>query len=249
MNDTLELGNITRQRNGYPPVFENLNLSVRQGELLCLLGPSGCGKTTLLRAAASLDEIQSGEIRVNGTRVSGPSPDRLLILQDQAQLFPWLTAIENVAFPLMHSKISVRKKSALKTAGKLLENVGLEAAATLFPAQLSGGMRQRVVLARTVAVNPRILLLDEPFGALDTDTRIRLHTLLLTIHRSRPFSILMVTHDVNEALFLADRIVLMNSYGKLGPVEPNPAGNPRDGESFEFFQAASALRKRFSSLT
>ncbi len=236
----LELKNITRRWPGGEPVFSNLNLSVPRGSICCLLGPSGCGKSTLLRCAASLDTMETGEILFSGKVVTAPSPERQLILQDDRQLFPWLNILENVLFP-------VRRSNSGNTDG-LLEMVGLADSGNLYPSQLSGGMKQRAVLARSLAAEPEILLLDEPFGALDSEIRKRLHRVLLDIHRKRKLTILLVTHDVNEALILADTIIYMDSSGKLSQPEVNPLGDKRNMDNPQFFKATMKMRKRYELL-
>lgn len=244
-NPALELNNLTRRWSGREPVFSGLSLSVSRGEITCLLGPSGCGKSTLLRCAASLDTVESGHISVNGEIMTEPSPGRQLVLQDDRQLLPWLNVNDNVSFPLRMGKAC--NKVAADTEG-LLGLVGLADAGSLYPAQLSGGMKQRAVLARALAAEPGILLLDEPFAALDSEIRKRLHGILKDIHREKGLTILMVTHDVTEALILADTIVYMNSRGILSPSEKNPLGNKRDTESGDFFLETIRVRRRYESL-
>jgi len=236
----LELKNITRRWPGGEPVFSKLDLSIPRGSICCLLGPSGCGKSTLLRCAASLDTIEAGETLVGGEIVTTPSPERQLILQDDRQLFPWLNISENILFPVC--------RNITGSAEGLLEMVGLADSGSLYPSQLSGGMKQRAVLARALAAEPDILLLDEPFGALDSEIRKRLHRVLLDIHQKRKLTILLVTHDVNEALILADTIVYMGSSGKLSQPEDNPLDDKRNMENPQFFQATMMIRKRYGFL-
>ncbi|MCK5736081.1 MAG: ABC transporter ATP-binding protein [Spirochaetaceae bacterium] len=239
----LEMRNITRRWPGGEPVFKNLSLTVSRGSICCLLGPSGCGKSTLLRCAASLDPVETGETLVDGKTVEGPSRERQLILQDDRQLFPWMTIIENVSFP-------VRLGDVGNSGGtkKLLNMVGLADSENLYPSQLSGGMKQRAVLARALAAEPELLLLDEPFGALDSEIRKRLHGVILNIHQEKKLTILLVTHDVSEALVLSDTIVYMNSNGELSSPETNPLGYSRDMENPLFFQETLRMRRRYESL-
>ncbi len=241
----LELRKLTRRWPGRESVFSGLSLSVSRGKITCLLGPSGCGKSTLLRCAASLDTVESGQIFIDGEPVTEPSPGRQLILQDDRQLLPWLSVKDNVSFP-------VRMGSACGTgiadSEELLSLVGLADAGSLFPAQLSGGMKQRAVLARALAAEPGILLLDEPFAALDSEIRKRLHVVLKDIHREKNLTILLVTHDVAEALILADTIIYMDSQGLLSPPEENPLRNKRDAESNDFFRETVRMRRRYESL-
>lgn len=237
--------NLTRRWPGGTPVFSGLNLSVNSGEICCLLGPSGCGKSTFLRCAASLDPIEIGEIRIDGDRVSGPTPRRQLILQDDRQLLPWLSVEENISFPIrMGRSLNLHKRDT----ESLLDLVGMSGTGKKYPAQLSGGMRQRVVLARALAAEPEILLLDEPFAALDAEIRKRLHIVIRHIHQSSHLTIILVTHDVSEALILADTIIFMDSGGRLSPPESNPLGSDRDSESIDFFSEMNQLRRRYETL-
>lgn len=240
-----EAVNLTRRWPGGPPVFSGLRLSVNRSEICCLLGPSGCGKSTFLRSAASLDPIETGEIFINGDKVTRPSPRRQLILQDDRQLLPWLNLEENISFPIRMGR-SADKLSY--DTGSLLDLVGMSGTARMFPNQLSGGMKQRVVLARALAAGPEILLLDEPFAALDAEIRKRLHAVIRRIHQSSQLTIILVTHDISEALILADTIIYMDSGGKLSSPESNPLGLNRDPESMEFFSNMNQLRRRYETL-
>ena len=242
------LEGLARRWPGKPPVFTGLDLAVEHGLFTCLLGPSGCGKSTLLRCAASLDPPEAGRILIDGREVREPSPDRQLILQDDNQLLPWLTVEDNVLFPRRMGAVPGAGKPCVTDARALLSLVGLPDAGKLHPAQLSGGMRQRAVLARALAAEPRFLLLDEPFAALDAEIRGRLHRVLTDIRRGRNVTVLLVTHDVGEALVLADRLVYMDAGGKLGPPENNPLGQERNPESPEFFQEMIRMRRRYESL-
>ena len=228
---SLDLEGVSRSWPGRDAVFSDLSLAARPSEITVLLGPSGCGKSTLLRCAASLDTPETGRILVNGNPVTEPAPDRQLILQGDNQLLPWLTVLDNVAFP-----IRSRMNNRIPEPAELLSLVGLPDAASLYPAQLSGGMRQRVVLARALAANPGILLLDEPFAALDNAIRTHLQILLRKIHRTEGITMLLVTHDISEALVLADTLIFMNSAGVTGSPEANPLGNDRDVDHPGFFR-------------
>ncbi len=241
----LEARNIARRWPGGKLVFSNLSLKVAHGELSCLLGPSGCGKSTFLRCAASIDPVESGQICIDGEAFSTPSPERQLILQDDNQLLPWLDVRDNVSFPVRMGKAGVR--AGIETEA-LLELVGLPGSGVLYPAQLSGGMKQRAVLARALAADPEILLLDEPFAALDSEIRKRLHSVLKKVHREKGLTTILVTHDVSEALILADTITYMDSHGVLSPPEQNPLGVNRDSDSIEFFNETRRMRRRYESL-
>lgn len=185
---------------------QDVSLAIEPGEFVCLLGPSGCGKSTLLGALAGHIVPSAGRLEIDGTAVSGPSPDRGIVFQ-QHTLFPWKTARDNVAFgPKMRG---IKTSERRRLAGEILDQVGIGDFADRYPKQLSGGMQQRVEIARVLINHPRLLLMDEPFGALDALTRIKMQKLLLDIWNRVRTTIVFVTHDIDEALFLADRIIVM----------------------------------------
>ncbi len=188
--------------------LENINFNVEDGEFVCLLGPSGCGKTTLLRIVAGLETHTSGEITLNGAPITGPDPKRGMVFQ-QYSLFPWRTVIDNITFGLEMQ--GVGKGEARKQVEKYLDLVGLEQFKNSYPHELSGGMQQRAAIARALANEPEVLLMDEPFGALDAQTRNILQDELLKIWEQKHVTFLFVTHSVDEAVFLSDRIVVMTS--------------------------------------
>jgi ABC-type nitrate/sulfonate/bicarbonate transport system ATPase subunit len=186
----------------------DLSLEVRTGELVTIVGTSGCGKSTFLRLVAGLLEPSSGLIEVDGQPVRGPGPDRGMVFQSYT-LFPWLNALDNVKFGLKKQRFG--KKEQDEIAHHYLNLVGLSGFERAYPAQLSGGMKQRVAIARALAYNPAILLMDEPFGALDAQTRELMQELLLKIWAESQTTILFITHDVDEAIFLADRVYVMTA--------------------------------------
>ncbi|MGH9278031.1 MAG: ABC transporter ATP-binding protein [Acidimicrobiales bacterium] len=190
------------------PAVLDVDLEVREGEFLALIGPSGCGKTTLLEIAAGLEEPTSGRVTVDGVGIDGPGPERTLLFQDH-HLFPWLKVRENVAQGLLFGGMSRRDRCARAEA--MLAAVGLSGVAGKLPHQLSGGMRQRVALARALAVEPQVLLLDEPFASLDFQTRLLMQRYLLSVWQRFGTTIVFVTHQVEEALLLADRAVLVSA--------------------------------------
>jgi NitT/TauT family transport system ATP-binding protein len=186
----------------------DLEFSVAPGELVCILGPSGCGKSTLLGALAGHLPVSKGRLTVDGEAVSGPSPDRGIVFQ-QHTLFPWKKARDNVAFgPKMRG---VGKAERQHGADEMLRLVGLAGFESFYPSQLSGGMQQRVEIARVLINQPRVLLMDEPFGALDALTRAMMHQVLLDIWTEIPTTLVFITHDIDEALFLADRVIMMSA--------------------------------------
>jgi NitT/TauT family transport system ATP-binding protein len=189
-------------------VLKDINLHVEEGEFICAVGASGSGKSTLLRAIAGLEVPTAGEIRVDGIKVIGPGADRGMVFQHYT-LYPWLNVLENVSFGLDLQGIKTLEKRQL--ASYYLDVVGLTNFAKALPKELSGGMKQRVAIARALATNPKILLMDEPFGALDVQTRESMQQFLLDLWRRTGKTILAITHDVEEAVFLAQRIYVMSS--------------------------------------
>jgi bicarbonate transport system ATP-binding protein len=210
-------------------VLENVNLEVREGEFVCVIGHSGCGKTTLLNMVAGFSKPTNGLVTLHGQRITEPGPDRMVVFQGYA-LLPWLTAYENIYLAVdsvYPNKPDAEKKQIVR---EHLAMVGLADAAHKQPGQLSGGMRQRVSIARALAIRPEVLILDEPFGALDAITKEELQVELLKLWNDRRCTVLMITHDIDEALFLADRLVMMTNgpAAKIGEVLEIPFPRPRD---------------------
>lgn len=187
-------------------VLDNVSLAIEPGEFVALLGPSGCGKSTLLRLAAGLETPTAGKVLEDGRPITAPNPDRILVFQDPT-LFPWRTVRANVATGLEARGIIREREHRI---GEVLRLVKLEGFADFYPHQLSGGMAQRAALARALVNDPKLLLLDEPFGKLDSLTRLRMQNELLDLWKSAGFTALLVTHDVEEALLLADRVVVLS---------------------------------------
>jgi NitT/TauT family transport system ATP-binding protein len=196
----------------------NLSFSVSEGEIVALIGPSGCGKTTALRIAMGLEAASSGRVTVDGVAVAGCGHDRGMVFQ-HAALLPWLTALENVMFGLEMK--GMRGDSLRDTAQRYVDLVGLTDSGNRRPYQLSGGMQQRVGIARALAIDPKVLLMDEPFGALDAQTRETLQGELIDIHARTAKTILFVTHDLDEAVLLADRVVVMQ-HGRVQQIMDVP---------------------------
>jgi sulfonate transport system ATP-binding protein len=194
-----------RGRDGGVPALDNISLRVGEGEFVSIVGASGCGKSTLLRIIAGLDDDYRGTVAVQGRKIGGPGLERGIVFQEP-RLLPWLTVEENVAFAL--GKGGKREKAAIVDGH--LEMVGLAGFARAYPGELSGGMAQRVAIARALVNRPEILLLDEPFGALDALTRLKMQTELLDIWRAGRTTMIMVTHDIEEAVYLGDRVVVMS---------------------------------------
>ena len=211
---------------GTTVALNNINFVTHRREFLCIVGPSGCGKSTLVRILAGLEEMTSGEVLLQGKPISGPSSERGMVFQGYT-LFPWLTVKKNVMFGL---EVNGRGKSEAEAhALQWLSLIGLEKFADAYPHQLSGGMKQRVAIVRALANQPRILLMDEPFGALDAQTRARMQAHLLEIWRKIDITIVFITHDLDEAIFLADRILVLSAHpGEVQELIEVPVARPRD---------------------
>ncbi len=211
-------------------VFEDISLNIHRREFICAIGPSGCGKSTLIRIVAGLDEASGGVVLLDGKGVTGPGPDRGMVFQGYT-LFPWLTVKRNVMFGLEMCGPSAGIPEA--EARQWLDMVGLGKFENAYPHELSGGMKQRVAIARALANNPRILIMDEPFGALDAQTRCQMQSYLLQIWRKVDVTILFITHDLDEASYLADRILVMGANpGRVVEFIENPVPRPRSPAQF-----------------
>jgi sulfonate transport system ATP-binding protein len=220
------LGRTFGSPTGAREVLQDIDLDIAPGEILSVIGPSGCGKSTLLRLAAGLDAPTSGSIAVDGAPVSDTDA-RTAVAFQEPRLLPWRTLAQNVELGLPRDAHRGRagRRAGRERVRELLHLVGLDHAADQRPREVSGGMAQRASLARALARNPGVLLLDEPFGALDALTRLRMQDLLLEIHAAEPTTILLVTHDVEEALYLGDRVLLLRSLHASGPREGAARGS------------------------
>lgn len=207
----LTIANVSRvfeSESGQVEALRNINLEVFDKEFLCFIGPSGCGKTTLLRIVAGLDQPTSGEVLLEGKTIKSPDPERGMVFQEYS-LFPWRTIIDNIAFGLEMKGESKEKRHRI--ALKYLKLIGLEAFERSYPYELSGGMRQRVAIARALANDPKVLLMDEPFGSVDAQTRNFLQGELLRIWCETRKTVLFITHSIDEAVYLADRVVVLSA--------------------------------------
>jgi ABC-type nitrate/sulfonate/bicarbonate transport system ATPase subunit len=217
---------------------DGVTLDVAPGELVTIVGPSGCGKSTLLRLIAGLDAPTRGELHVGGETITGPSADRGLVFQDP-NLFPWLTVRRNVQAGLVARGVLREKRHEVD---ELIRLVGLDRFAGAYPHHLSGGMAQRVALARALVNEPKVLLLDEPLGALDAFTRMRMQDEVLRLWQSRRTTMLLVTHDVDEAIYMSDRIVIMTDRpGRVDRVLEIELARPRQRTSAEFLELRSRI--------
>lgn len=205
--------------------LNDINLKIKKGEFVCILGSSGCGKSTLLGLLNGLNKAKSGELLINGKPIKGPGVDRAVVFQ-QYSLFPWLTAKGNVLFGLKQSAKKYTKKEREELAEKYLDSVGLGDSADKYPNQLSGGMQQRVAVARALALESEILLMDEPFGAIDPRLRLELQELVSKLSIENKKTVVFVTHDIDEAILLADRIVVMEP-GKIRTILDVDFPHPR----------------------
>jgi nitrate ABC transporter ATP-binding subunit len=211
-------------------VLDNIQLEVAEGEFVCVIGHSGCGKSTLLDMVSGFRQPTSGQVRLQSQVIQEPGPDRMVVFQNYS-LLPWLSAHDNIALAVNNVFPELKRNGqAKKLVDQCLELVGLSEAAHKKPASLSGGMKQRVSIARALALKPKVLILDEPFGALDPITREELQEELLRIWADYGVTVLMITHDIDEALFLADRIVMMTNgpAAQIGEVLELPFARPRD---------------------
>ena len=204
----------------------DFSVEIEPGDFVCLIGPSGCGKSTVLNVIAGFVKATVGSARVNGKEIREPSPDRGVVFQDYA-LFPWLTVLENASFGLRMQRVN--KETRKQIAQEKIEQVHLRGFEAKYPHELSGGMKQRVGIARILASNPRVMLMDEPFGALDAQTRELMQELLLEVWEQYQATVIFVTHDLDEAIFLSDKIVLMSARpGTVKEIYQNPLARPRE---------------------
>jgi NitT/TauT family transport system ATP-binding protein len=233
---------------GKVPGVKDISISIDASEFVCIVGPSGCGKSTLLNIIAGFLAPAAGEIRIGGKAVTGQGMDRGVVFQDFAQLFPWRTALGNVAFGLEMKGVS--KADREKIAREQLRLVKLEKFCASYPHHLSGGMQQRVAIARALAYNPAVLLMDEPFAALDALTRDDMQRLLAEVWRATRKTVIYVTHNVAEAVYLADRVIVMSPHP--GTVKADiriPLDRPRDPLSADFLEWQKILLRQLGQDT
>ncbi|MCM3115521.1 ABC transporter ATP-binding protein [Neobacillus sp. MER 74] len=221
-----EVGKVFKTKKGETTALEKTSFSIEEGEFVTILGPSGCGKSTVLRIVAGLEEATSGQVLLDGQEIHGPGPDRGMVFQSYT-LFPWLSVKDNITFGLKLKGVSQKERDDI--ARHYLQLIGLEGFENHFPIQLSGGMKQRVAIARALANDPKILLMDEPFGALDAQTRNIMQEVLLKAWEESKKTILFITHDVDESIFLADSVYVMTARpGRLKKRIPIALERPRD---------------------
>jgi nitrate/nitrite transport system ATP-binding protein len=241
----LEIENIVKS---YPSadgsefvVLDGVNLSIKEDEFICVIGHSGCGKSTLLKIVAGLEQQTSGSVRLDGKEIRKPGAERMMVFQ-QYSLLPWLTVKENIRLAVDEVLKNATRAEKISIVNEHLAMVNLTAAADKYPDEISGGMKQRVGIARALAIRPKMLLMDEPFGALDALTRGKLQRQVLEIWENHKQAVMMITHDVDEALYMSDRIVLMTNgpHAKIGEILEVPFPHPRDRQelrnSREYFE-------------
>lgn len=222
-------------------VLKDINLTIKEGEFICIVGASGCGKSTLLRSIAGLDNVHEGTIEVNGTLVTKPEKSRGMVFQEH-RLFPWLNIEDNISYVLNEGT----KEEKAEKVRKHIELVGLKGFEKAYPKQLSGGMSQRAGIARALVNQPKLLLLDEPFGALDAFTKIQMQQEVKRIHKTEGTTMILVTHDIDEAVYLADRIVVMTSRpGTIKRVVNVELAEPRNRNNNEFISIRKSIFSEF----
>jgi bicarbonate transport system ATP-binding protein len=242
-----QLGKVYATPRGPYPVLENINLEVAQGEFVCVIGHSGCGKSTLLNMVSGFATPTSGQVLLEGKPITKPGPDRMVVFQGYA-LLPWMTAYQNVHLAIDSVHPSLPESQKREIALEHLAMVGLTEAADKKITQISGGMKQRVAIARALSIRPEVLILDEPFGALDAITKEELQEELLSIWNTQKCTVLMITHDIDEALFLADRLVMMTNGPAAGIGEVLNIDFPRPRSREEIMENPRYYELRNSAL-
>ena len=242
-----QLSKVYTTPRGPYPVLENINLEVAQGEFVCVIGHSGCGKSTLLNMVSGFATPTSGQVLLEGKPITKPGPDRMVVFQGYA-LLPWMTAYQNVHLAIDSVHPSLPESQKREIALEHLAMVGLTEAADKKITQISGGMKQRVAIARALSIRPEVLILDEPFGALDAITKEELQEELLKIWNTQKCTVLMITHDIDEALFLADRLVMMTNGPAAGIGEVLSIDFPRPRSREEIMENPRYYELRNSAL-
>lgn len=226
-------------------VLNDITFHVGTGEFISIVGPSGCGKSTLLNLIAGFDDFDSGRIMLKDKKIMNPEPSRIMVFQDFNQLFPWKTVLENVIFPLNLNRKTLSSQSRKDLAKSYLKMVKLEDYLNYYPHEISGGMKQRVAIARALVMKPKVLLMDEPFGSLDMQIKSEMHKILLQLWEETETTIVFVTHDIQEAVILSDRIIIMgNSPQSVKGEIINELERPRDKLSLEFIEMVKEVLEK-----
>lgn len=245
IENTLKINHVKKEfaiENGTIEVIKDIDLEIKSGEFISIVGASGCGKSTLIRIIAGLEQATQGEVLIGEDKITGPSVKTGMIFQE-SRLFPWLSVEKNIEFGI-HKKIGKEEKQ--KLIQKYIDTVGLTGFEKALPSQLSGGMQQRVSIARTLINKPAVLLLDEPFGALDALTRINMQNEILDIWEKEKTTMILITHDIDEAIFLSDRILIMGKNpGEVKKEIKVPLARPRGRNSQDFIRIREEIYKEF----
>ncbi|QQY80100.1 NitT/TauT family transport system ATP-binding protein/sulfonate transport system ATP-binding protein [Keratinibaculum paraultunense] len=249
MNSIIKIQNLSKRFNSKENItvdaLKNINLDVEENDFICIVGPSGCGKSTLLRIIAGLEDATEGKINYKGKELLEPTSEIGMVFQNYS-LLPWRTVIDNISLGLEFKRED--KRTRLEVASKYLELINMQKFANAYPYELSGGMQQRVAIARALANDPQVLLMDEPFGALDAHTRIILQKELLRIWEQNKKTVLFVTHSVDEAVYLSDKIVIMSSNpGEIKEIVNIDMERPRDRGDIEYATITSRILKMLES--
>lgn len=249
MNSIIKIQNLSKRFNSKENItvdaLKNINLDVEENDFICIVGPSGCGKSTLLRIIAGLEDATEGKINYKGKELLEPTSEIGMVFQNYS-LLPWRTVIDNISLGLEFKRED--KRTRLEVASKYLEIINMQKFANAYPYELSGGMQQRVAIARALANDPQVLLMDEPFGALDAHTRIILQKELLRIWEQNKKTVLFVTHSVDEAVYLSDKIVIMSSNpGEIKEIVNIDMERPRDRGDIEYATITSRILKMLES--
>ncbi|MFV0375147.1 ABC transporter ATP-binding protein [Microbacterium sp.] len=245
---TTALAKSYEAKNGPTPVIADLTFEVREAEIACIVGPSGIGKTTLLKCLTGLQSITSGDALIDGKPIDGPPEEMALVFQEYTRsLMPWLTVTRNVRLPLKHLRLPTAEREMRISSA--LEAVGLKGAESKYPWQLSGGMQQRVAIARAIAYRPEVLVMDEPFASVDAQTRFELEDLCLRIRKDFGMTIVVVTHDIDEAVYLSDRVVVLGERpARVTKTIDIDFGGPRDQITTRSLPAFAELRAEILEL-
>ncbi|WP_202709906.1 ABC transporter ATP-binding protein [Sporosalibacterium faouarense] len=245
MTSLLKINNISKsfiKDSKKVDVLNKVSFHVKKGEFLSIVGPSGCGKSTLLGLIGGFEEYDEGNIFFKEEEILGPSPNRIMVFQEFNQLFPWQTVLKNVLFPLNINKTEIQLDNRIELAKHYLQMVKLEGYENYYPHELSGGMKQRTAIARALAMKPEILLMDEPFGSLDIETRTQLQSILIELWKEIKATIIFVTHDIEEAVVLSDRIIVMGkSPTSIRDTIVNNLDRPRDRLSTGFIEKVKEI--------
>ena len=243
LNKFIELSDISFSYSTEKIIINNINLEIKEKSFFCIIGPSGCGKSTILKIISSMISPDKGNLKIKNILIDSPDPERVIIYQDDNQLFPWLTTLKNISLPM----VLLRKNKVDKQSRNILKQVHLEGYENYYPFQLSGGMKKRAIIARALAGNPEVLLMDEPFSSLDARTRRSLHRLIHNIWKENNITVIFVTHDIDEAISLSTDIAVMKKNGDILKILKNKMTGSFDSFSPEFITLKKELYEMIES--